>query len=300
LSLSAPTGSLLLATFEQAQLEVGLGLPFLELEFETYGPLLTPCWLRSLWEILSYAGISLRSSKLVPHLHLQCVGNAFLMDLAIADTQWSRKDLLTINCCLLALHCLMVADIATGDGFYLQAFSFPLSALPSTYLWLREFPSQSDWKIWEKFLLSSICSGYRSLHQPLGPWLCTPHLFSSWGYLDVPSSTLYLPASDTSFSVHVQRPFAPTCRSATPYDFSDMSLSLPASARFITIVSPTDNGVLSSGYALGPTPTGVPSSWDAILRDLGDLAWPIRHLNPTSPPSLAPELPSDGVTTGSL
>jgi len=59
---SAPTGLLLLATFEQAQLEVGLGQPFLELEFETYGLLLTPWWLRSLWEFLSYAGLSLHSS----------------------------------------------------------------------------------------------------------------------------------------------------------------------------------------------------------------------------------------------
>jgi len=42
---SAPTSSLLLVTFEQAQLEVGLSRPFLELDFAKYGPLLTPCWL---------------------------------------------------------------------------------------------------------------------------------------------------------------------------------------------------------------------------------------------------------------
>jgi len=155
---SAPTGLLLLVTFEQAQLEVGLGWPFLELDFETYGPLLTPCWLRSLWEFLSYAGISLCSSDLVPQLHFQHVGNAFLMDLALADTQWSRKDLLTINHCCLALHCLMVANVAMGNGCYLWAFSFLPLALPSTYLWPREFPSWSDWKIWEKFLLSLVCS----------------------------------------------------------------------------------------------------------------------------------------------
>jgi len=42
---SAPTSLLLLMAFEQAQLEVGLGRPFLELDFAKYGPLLTPCWL---------------------------------------------------------------------------------------------------------------------------------------------------------------------------------------------------------------------------------------------------------------
>ncbi len=138
---AASTGALLLATFEQAQLEVGLGLPFLELDFALYGPLLTPCWLRSLWEFLSHAGISLHSSDLVSRPRLQRVGDAFLMDLAFADSHWSRHDLLTINRCRLALHCLMVADVTTGDGLYLRAYSFPPSALPSTYLWPKELPS---------------------------------------------------------------------------------------------------------------------------------------------------------------
>jgi len=83
--------------FEQAQLEVGLGAPFLELDFEHYSPLLTPCWLHSLWEFLSYAGISLCSSALVPSLPLQQVGDQFLMELTLLDPQWSRKELLSIN-----------------------------------------------------------------------------------------------------------------------------------------------------------------------------------------------------------
>jgi len=206
------------------------------------------------------------------------------MDLAFADSHWSRHDLLTINRCCLALHCLTVADIATGDGLYLRAYSFPPSALPSTYLWPKELPSRSDWKIWEQFLLSTICSGYHSLHQPLRPWLRTPHLYSSWGYCDVSSLTLYLPSSDKSYSVYAQRPLTPTCHSATPLDFSDMSFSLLTSARFIAIVSPIENGVLSSGYALGPISTATPDSWAAIIRDLGDTAWPITHLCPPSPP----------------
>jgi len=131
------------------------------------------------------------------------------MDLALSDPQWSRKDFLTINQCHLALHCLTMANIATGNGRYLWASSFPLLALPSTYLWPREFPSRSDWQIWEKFLLVLVCSGYHSLWQPLGPWLWTLHLLSSWGYLDVSSLTLYLPTSNASFLVHMQRPFAP-------------------------------------------------------------------------------------------
>jgi len=53
-----------------------------------------------------------------------------------------------------------------------------------------------------------------------------------------------------------------------------------ASACFIAIVPPTLNGVLSSGYALGPTPMSAPSSWPAVLRHLGDLAWPLPSTTP--------------------
>jgi len=77
----------------------------------------------------------------------------------------------------------------------------------------------------------------------------------------------------------------PPCCSATPYNFSVVSLSLPASTCFIAIVSPMENGVLSSRYVLGPTPNCSPSSWAAILHNLGNLAWPLQNLNLTSPPA---------------
>jgi len=196
------TGSLLLAGFEQAQLEVGLGIPFLKLDFEHYSPLLTPCWLCSLWEFLSYAGISLRSSALVPGLPLQRVGDQFLMELALSDPQWSRKELLAINRCCLVLHCLTVADIALGDGHYLRSFSLSLSAFPSTYVWPWEIPSWANWRLWDKFLLQSVCLGHRLLRQTLGPWLRTPHLSTSWGYLDVSSSTLFIPTNASFLVFH--------------------------------------------------------------------------------------------------
>jgi len=59
-----------------------------------------------------------------------------------------------------------------------------------------------------------------------------------------------------------------------------VALNPPASACFIAIVSPAPNGVLSSGYALGPTPASSPSSWPTVLRNLGDLAWPLALATP--------------------
>ena len=52
-AIDTPTGSLLRASLEQAQLEVGLGIPFLETDFKVYGFLLTDCLWKSTWEFIS-------------------------------------------------------------------------------------------------------------------------------------------------------------------------------------------------------------------------------------------------------
>lgn len=58
-AIDTPTGSLLRASLEQAQLEVGIGTPFLSKPFETYGFLLTDCLWKTIWEFLSTHDISL-------------------------------------------------------------------------------------------------------------------------------------------------------------------------------------------------------------------------------------------------
>jgi len=45
-------------------------------------------------------------------------------------------------------------------------------------------------------------------------------------------------------------------------------------------MSPAPNGVLSSGYALGPTSTRAPSPWTMVQSQLGDLAWPLPSQTP--------------------
>jgi hypothetical protein len=58
-AINTPTSSLLHASLEQAQLEVGLGTPFLNADFTTYGFLLTDCLWKALWEFVSTYNIQL-------------------------------------------------------------------------------------------------------------------------------------------------------------------------------------------------------------------------------------------------
>ena len=58
-AIDTPTGSLLRASLEQAQLEVGLGTSFLSAPFELYGFLLTDCLWSTIWSFISKHHISL-------------------------------------------------------------------------------------------------------------------------------------------------------------------------------------------------------------------------------------------------
>jgi hypothetical protein len=52
-AIDTPTGSLLQSSLEQAQLEVGLGTPFLDAPFDLYGFLLTDCLWATIWAFIS-------------------------------------------------------------------------------------------------------------------------------------------------------------------------------------------------------------------------------------------------------
>jgi hypothetical protein len=58
-AIDTPTGSLLRASLEQAQLEVGLGTSFLSAPFELYGFLLTDCLWSTIWRFISKHNIAL-------------------------------------------------------------------------------------------------------------------------------------------------------------------------------------------------------------------------------------------------
>jgi hypothetical protein len=52
-ALPTHTGIYFNISLEQAQLEVGIGSPLLEANYDDYGFLLTFCWVKVLWQFLS-------------------------------------------------------------------------------------------------------------------------------------------------------------------------------------------------------------------------------------------------------
>jgi len=138
---SSPTSQWLMLDLEQAQLEVGVGVPLLESSYEQHGFLCTDCWIKVLWWFVSTYNIWLmdRNSHPPP---LQCEGDEFFMERLVMSKRFNEAALLCINWCHIKLQVLTMADIIAGDGVHLQrdvhAYTCPVGLPRSRYDWAKE------------------------------------------------------------------------------------------------------------------------------------------------------------------
>ena len=109
-AIDTPTGSLLRASLEQAQLEVGIGTSFLSEPFAMYGFLLTDCLWKTIWSFISEHRISLAfGDQVLPKRQRQ--GDEFIMQLLIQQDTLSCTDLISCNCCCLTIEAVTLADM---------------------------------------------------------------------------------------------------------------------------------------------------------------------------------------------
>ena len=111
---SSITGKLLQVSMETAQLEVGVGRNLFQLDFDTYGDLLTDCWIKTLWKFCQSNNITL----LDRHSHFptpQQENDVFLMEIFVHEG-YSKAKLAKINRCRLYLGALTLSDVMNGYG----------------------------------------------------------------------------------------------------------------------------------------------------------------------------------------
>ena len=143
-------GKLLLTSAEQLQLEVGVGTPFLQLNFEEWEPLVTYCWLEDLWQDITNYKVEIQWKQL-PQLKLQRVNDRYLMDIFREELGKNHPHLPSLNRVRLHLRAYSLADISTGDGTQIHpSVRDPTKAgmwrqQKSSLSWPRERPSTLDW-----------------------------------------------------------------------------------------------------------------------------------------------------------
>ena len=97
------------------QLELGCGVSFFELPFETWGRLATPCWVANLWKLCSRIGLQLRAAENIHWIPpLQSTGDKYIMDLVV--DKMPRKQWCRLNYCRRFLQVVSVADLFLHDG----------------------------------------------------------------------------------------------------------------------------------------------------------------------------------------
>ena len=99
---------------EYHQLECGATTQLFDLDYLTYGPLVTNSIMKHTWDFLRYYNLTLTTSHSVPLL--LCKNIKVIMPAIAARTQYSKNELCEINLCCLYLQVLTVADIVEGNG----------------------------------------------------------------------------------------------------------------------------------------------------------------------------------------
>jgi hypothetical protein len=173
LKLEDDTGKLILSTLSHIQLYIGSSRSFFSLPTKTYGRLLEPNWITSIWSYIESANLTLEIEQLwLPKPSRE--GDAMIMDLA-TQFNLSVVQIKQLNNCRLYLQVLMLSDITEADGIHILPNMFKGRKTDdriSNLQWPNTCKPKS-WAVWKLFL-HYISSGTK-LENRLGKWTDTTH-----------------------------------------------------------------------------------------------------------------------------
>jgi hypothetical protein len=180
LKLGDETGQLILSTLSHMQLSIGSSRPFLTTSFATYGKLIEPNWITSIWSYAKLTNTTIEvENQWLPTLARE--GDATIIDAALT-LNLTTSQIRQINACRIYLQVITISDISTVDGRYILPHILKglrskerISNLrwPTTY-------RLTHWAAWKLFL-QYISSGTK-LDRNLGIWLAEPHQQWKWFY----------------------------------------------------------------------------------------------------------------------
>ena len=179
---SSMTGKLIQSLLEQHQLEIGSITPLFLNDYEKYSFLTPTSWITEIWEFISKFNIHLQQSYLMGP-SLQRVNDQAIMDYFIKQGNISKNHLCAINRVRCHMQIFTIADLATGNGKYVNSkYLIRLRENQnSQWKWHMESPTNADYKIWKEYILK-LASPTGIQYNPLGKWLRRTHLHWKWVY----------------------------------------------------------------------------------------------------------------------
>ena len=165
-------GKLLRVSLAWAQYTAGTDVSILE-DTTTKLPHLESAYISSLRDYLAETGgsMELKGDFVLPKQRAQ---DEFIMTVALDSKRFKPAQLRHINYCRMYLNALMVSDIATAKGDYIDLLMFQGEAQPlvTKHRVNQVTPNAKAWKQWRRLLLIMTHSSPRlKLRKPLEQWL---------------------------------------------------------------------------------------------------------------------------------
>ena len=166
------SGELIRGSIEAVKLEAGMPGTFFELDYYTLHPLITDCWIKSVWRETTILDIQV--IERTPVLQLNRNGDVFLIQ-AFLEKGYKGRRLERLNRCRIYLQVLSLADICSGSGTYIipsikqghnpyptnDHLDWPAQSSPTTAMWTE----------WRQALHNTFPHYNNMLTRHLGQWL---------------------------------------------------------------------------------------------------------------------------------
>jgi hypothetical protein len=180
------TGSMLHASLQRHNLELGTGVSMFQSSYSKYSSLATDTWLKHNWTFQHRSNIDIEIAAPCPVIRRE--HDRFLVPV-FWDMGYRKSQLMALNRCRLFLQVSTISDLSSGDGKSIMECFWNgkrNNYTTSPYKWPGcGDPSTQDWVVWRSALLTLFSDNptsraCRQLRLPLGNWLGADDKWEWW------------------------------------------------------------------------------------------------------------------------
>ena len=274
-------GKLLQASVEMFIIELGMSPQPFQVSYARYSNLVTPCWLKSVWEKVDKFGmkVSLDNLPLAPPR----LGDCWLMA-RFAELGYSRKEMVRLNRVRLHQQVIFLSDVLDAGGRAIDRKY--ISSRTRSERWSHlcfplESPARKDFRLWRSALLQ-LRPGTRHADSRVGAFATPGHKQWEWRYEEEEQRLLHL--KGTTMDVYTQSLVPgfqrrPNCWTRALIDIPAIDRGVLCTVREAALAVKA----ICSYAPRAPAPPVPSSFWDVLVQ--WDCLWmwdSIQLVGPTS------------------
>ena len=247
-NINSQLSTTILVSIEAIQIELGSRFQFFGLQFNDYGHLTPPSWLRHLWHAAWKNNVKIY--KVDADIRLPRLNDFALIDRAIQAHVFTKEEIQSINRCRLYLHIFFLSDIVSGNGReVLQEIldNKPLLQRTSQWQWPRQpRPPPKDWDLFNTALHEIwIESETKFLKHPIGQWQHKSHQLYKFVYNNNEDNIF---ETFTNGSIRRYDRIPGVTRTSSKYKFATQVNQLPQHYMPISVIKLNNDNIVGEAH----------------------------------------------------